>query len=384
MLRFALAFALLAGGCTEPGDSGDDDDDDTIGGDGDADADLTRLPCSARMVNDYPWEVVTEFAYLPDGRLSFARITDDANIDGDVDDVRLEIREYGDHGVYSESHDSGADCLPEYAFEYDHRGRRLSGDDVTFDDRGNVIRSVDEHSECTYEYDDHDNLVLEDCQGETAIADTPDWEPFHETVAWIWTYDELGHETALDVDHGEHDDEHWRWTWNADGQRIREESWQDNRTGGPEIVEWTYDAEGRLDVEVREDDGDHRETTFAYGCWELGGPDAEALACVPIRESDDEYAAVSLGETHGCGLRRDGTMACWGRTSLDPPAGTFSSVASGTFYVCATSAEDGALQCHSLSDSADDLRSETPPGSFVAVDVDFDYGCGLRDDGAIL
>jgi len=384
MFRFALAFALLAGGCTDPDGAGDDDDDDTVGGDGDADVDLSLLPCSSRMVTDYPEEDVTELAYLADGRLSLARITRDSFIDGDLDEVSLELREYGDHGVYEETRDRGADCLPESSSLFDHRGRQLPQEGVTLDERGNMIRSVNEQRECTYEYDDHDNLVLSDCQGEMWTEDMPDPEPFHETVVWTWTYDAQGHEVALDIDNGELSDEHWRWTWNDAGQRIREESWQDNRTAGPEIVEWTYDELGRLDTEVRDDNGDRRETTFAYDCWERGGPDAEALACTPLRESEEEYSAVSLAEAQGCGLRLDGTMACWGNTDLDPPAGPFSALASGVFYVCGLWAEDGALECFALSESADDLRAPTPPGAFTALAVEFDYGCAIRVDGAIL
>lgn len=376
---------LLVSACTEPNGSPDpgDDDDDSIGGDGDADGDadeeLGPLPCSARTVRNDQLVRVRELSYDGEGRVSIERTSDDFPNDGQVDEVRLEVHAYGDHGVDTVTHDQGADCLAEYAFTYDHRGRPLDESMAyTFDERGNPLTAVGEHRDCTYEYDEHDNLVLEDCAVEYQQDDGDGtWYPAQETTIWTWIYDADGHETSLDRAKDDYGAEHWRWTWEG-GLRVREESWQDNRTADPEVVEWTYDDEGRLETEVRSEDEDRDSvTTFSYECG------AESLACVSFRESLETYVAVSLGDAHGCALRADGSLACWGFTTVGPPEGEFTAVGSALFKSCALRAGDGGIECFALNPDADESPWAPPEGPFVALSVGVDHGCALAEDGTI-
>jgi alpha-tubulin suppressor-like RCC1 family protein len=49
------------------------------------------------------------------------------------------------------------------------------------------------------------------------------------------------------------------------------------------------------------------------------------------------FSQVSAGYDHTCGLRTDGTVACWGANNSaqsTPPSGTFSQVSAGHFYTC--------------------------------------------------
>ena len=52
------------------------------------------------------------------------------------------------------------------------------------------------------------------------------------------------------------------------------------------------------------------------------------------------FASVSVGTEHACGVRADGTLACWGRNDAGqatPPAGAFSSVSAGSSAATAAS-----------------------------------------------
>jgi alpha-tubulin suppressor-like RCC1 family protein len=59
------------------------------------------------------------------------------------------------------------------------------------------------------------------------------------------------------------------------------------------------------------------------------------------------FVQVSSGDFHTCGLRADGTVACWGTNAngqSSPPAGAFIQVAAGRFHSCGVKA-DGLLVC---------------------------------------
>ena len=94
------------------------------------------------------------------------------------------------------------------------------------------------------------------------------------------------------------------------------------------------------------------------------------------------FASVSAGEDHTCGVRRDGSIACWGNdeySKATPPEGRFASVSAGGDHTCGVK-EDGTVACWGTN-----MRGEvTPPeGRFVLVDAGLDHTCGVRDDGTV-
>ena len=68
-----------------------------------------------------------------------------------------------------------------------------------------------------------------------------------------------------------------------------------------------------------------RDRDGAVACW---GDDRTGRATPP----DGEFASVSAGGVHTCGVKRDGSVACWGQAT--PPAGEFASVSAGGLHTC--------------------------------------------------
>lgn len=92
---------------------------------------------------------------------------------------------------------------------------------------------------------------------------------------------------------------------------------------------------------------------------------------------------VAAGEAHGCALRVDGTLACWGWNNLgqaEPPAGNFSQVATGRSHSCAVRM-DGSIACWGRNESG---QSAPPNGTaFVQVAAGAAHSCALRSDSRI-
>ena len=57
---------------------------------------------------------------------------------------------------------------------------------------------------------------------------------------------------------------------------------------------------------------------------------------------------ISAGAYHTCGVKTDGTLACWGRSrtygQATPPAGTFTQVTTGWWHTCGVKS-DGTVAC---------------------------------------
>ncbi len=94
-------------------------------------------------------------------------------------------------------------------------------------------------------------------------------------------------------------------------------------------------------------------------------------------------SAIAVGDRHACGLRDDGTLACWGRsrTTSDVPAGEFSQVDATRSTTCALRV-DGEPVCWGPGAVS---TIEAPAGEFVAVAAAGERGhpCGIRIDGTI-
>ena len=94
------------------------------------------------------------------------------------------------------------------------------------------------------------------------------------------------------------------------------------------------------------------------------------------------FASVSAGWDHTCGMRTDGTVACWGKNDFGqilPPAGAFASVSAGWGHTCGLRT-DGTLACWGRNDFGQALP---PTGAFASVSAGWGHTCGLRTDGTL-
>jgi hypothetical protein len=96
----------------------------------------------------------------------------------------------------------------------------------------------------------------------------------------------------------------------------------------------------------------------------------------------DPHAQVSAGTYHTCGLRTDGTIACWGRDlsgESTPPSGTFRHIAAGGGHTCAVRTT-GEVACWGRNDRGQLIA---PSGTFVAVASGDQHSCGLKLDQTV-
>ena len=101
------------------------------------------------------------------------------------------------------------------------------------------------------------------------------------------------------------------------------------------------------------------------------------------RVTKGKFASVSAGYDHNCGLRVDGSVACWGNNEFGqatPPEGEFVSVSAGYTYNCGVRV-DGSVACW----GGNDFGEITPPeGEFASVSSGRGHICGLRADGSVI
>ena len=95
-----------------------------------------------------------------------------------------------------------------------------------------------------------------------------------------------------------------------------------------------------------------------------------------------ELASVSAGADYTCGVKADGSLACWGANNFgqaSPPQGEFASVSAASNYACGVKT-DGSLACW----GADYLDQTLPPeGNFSSVSAKYHHACGVRTDGSV-
>lgn len=109
-------------------------------------------------------------------------------------------------------------------------------------------------------------------------------------------------------------------------------------------------------------------TDGTLACWGSGS----------IYPPEGTYLDVSFG----CAVRTDGTLACWGPNDLDqanPPPGTFQSVASGSTHACGIRT-DGTLACWGGADSG---RTSPPSGAFQLVASGYAHSCAIDLNGTM-
>jgi hypothetical protein len=89
----------------------------------------------------------------------------------------------------------------------------------------------------------------------------------------------------------------------------------------------------------------------------------------------------SFPRRHACGVREDGTLACWGTDAAGettPPPGTFKSVSTGVTHTCAIR-DDDTVSCW-----GDPLLTAAPSGRFREVSSGVTHSCGLRFDDRVV
>ncbi|MCB9665698.1 MAG: hypothetical protein H6732_16435 [Alphaproteobacteria bacterium] len=95
------------------------------------------------------------------------------------------------------------------------------------------------------------------------------------------------------------------------------------------------------------------------------------------------FAQFDITSDHGCGVRTDGTLACWGNDRVGqatPPAGTFSKVDVGGTHSCGIQA-DGQVTCWGQVLGGAGLQ---PPAGSPRKDlaVGYDHSCVIEPDGS--
>ena len=102
---------------------------------------------------------------------------------------------------------------------------------------------------------------------------------------------------------------------------------------------------------------------------------------------EGEFASVSAGGLHTCGVLRDGSVLCWGsnqdfrgneRGQAMPPEGEFASVSAGSYHTCGV-LRDGSVACWSWGE---DGQATPPEGEFASVSAG-ESTCGVRTDGSV-
>ena len=118
---------------------------------------------------------------------------------------------------------------------------------------------------------------------------------------------------------------------------------------------------------------------FAFAA--CGGDDGDGT-------SEVQFASVSAGYFHTCGVRRDGSVECWGSDlsgQATPPSGEFASVSGGGGHTCGVR-RDGSAECWGDDEDFDgnEIGQATPPsGEFASVSAGWTHTCGLRLDGSV-
>lgn len=105
---------------------------------------------------------------------------------------------------------------------------------------------------------------------------------------------------------------------------------------------------------------------------------AIALAALTLSSGSAGASTLELGSYHGCAVRDDGTLSCWGRSfegQTSPPAGTFTAVSAGPYSNTSCGVRtDATLACW-----GSDLGTE-PDGTVTAVATSSRHACAIRTD----
>ena len=91
----------------------------------------------------------------------------------------------------------------------------------------------------------------------------------------------------------------------------------------------------------------------------------------------ESFESIAVGDSHACGIRANGTVACWGAGTTDecggsicrqarPPPGVFEQVTAGVFHTCAMRA-DRTVECWGWNGDGTELSGITTPPPSLSV-----------------
>ena len=116
---------------------------------------------------------------------------------------------------------------------------------------------------------------------------------------------------------------------------------------------------------------------------------------IPPRDADTAvYTDVAAGYSHTCVLDTAGEATCWGDgiyRQTNAPEGPFASLSAGQWHTCALRT-DGDIACwgngpaahfHEYDEPPDSYPTQPPPGPFTAVSAGQWHTCALRPDGTV-
>ena len=109
---------------------------------------------------------------------------------------------------------------------------------------------------------------------------------------------------------------------------------------------------------------------------------------VPPRVSN-RFKALTVGESHSCGITLDDSVACWDaganfERQAQPPAGRFSSISAGQAHTCGVQV-DGTVKCwgRDYPPADQQLPSAAPAGTFKSVTAGWTHTCGIKTDDTV-
>jgi len=80
-----------------------------------------------------------------------------------------------------------------------------------------------------------------------------------------------------------------------------------------------------------------------------------------------------------CGVRTDGTIACWG-SEATPLGGTFTQVSAGHYHPCGVRT-DKTVACWGYNE---DGQANRPAGTFTQVSTGVWHTCGVKTDETVV
>ncbi len=92
---------------------------------------------------------------------------------------------------------------------------------------------------------------------------------------------------------------------------------------------------------------------------------------------------MSVGTSHTCGIKSDGTVECWGNNSsnqLNAPGSRFVQISAKFNYTCGIKEADKSIVCWGEKVDA----SSPPAGSFIQVAAGMSHACAVNTEGKVV